>query len=281
MVLSRRGFALALAVTLVGLPTAPAAQPDATPLSDAAIEEFLRTARVLRTRATGKGVTGSLRATLSNGTTTHDAHIQTIDRSKSEFRARGVVEFNFRDTWKFNVAAYRIDRMLGLALVPVSVERRWSGQPAAFTWWVDDVLMDEGERLAQTIPMPNPGCWSEQMRLVRMFDQLIDNVDRNTGNILITNTWRVWAIDHTRAFRALNEPRSPEHLTRIDRTILERLKTLDFVSLRREVGRYLSPADLRALLSRRDAIVAHFVSAGEPVLYDRQDPVVGCVTAPR
>ena len=39
------------------------------------------------------------------------------------------------------------------------------------------------------------------MSLVRVFDQLIGNIDRNVGNLLITSDWRIWAIDHTRAFR--------------------------------------------------------------------------------
>ena len=39
------------------------------------------------------------------------------------------------------------------------------------------------------------------MQLVRLFDQLIYNIDRNIGNLMITNDWRIWAIDHTRAFR--------------------------------------------------------------------------------
>ena len=53
--------------------------------------------------------------------------------------------------------------------------------------------------------------------------------------------------------------------------MLERLAALDFATLKRELRSYLTDADLRALLSRRDAIVAHFRAAGERVLYDRRD----------
>ena len=88
--------------------------------------------------AAGKGITGSLRATMKLGTLTHDAHVQMIDESKREFRSKDGTEFNFRDSWTFNVAAYRIDRLIGLGLVPVSVERRWKSTPAAYTWWLDD-----------------------------------------------------------------------------------------------------------------------------------------------
>jgi hypothetical protein len=277
---------LLLALAVAGLagvqaPASPAAPPAparaAGPeLSDAAIETFLRKARVLRTRETGKGITGSLRATLSDGTLTHEAHVQTIDQMKEQFRARDVIEYRFRDSWHFNIAVYRIDRLLGLHLVPVSVQRTWNGRRGAFTWWVDDVMMDEGGRLAKNLSAPDARCWSEQMRLLRLLDQLIDNSDRNLGNLLITTNWRAWAIDHTRAFRYAQTPRNPERLTGIDRTVFDRLQALDFPTLKRAVDGHISDADIRLLLARRDAIVAHFKGLGEAAFYDRRDPAAGC-----
>ena len=64
-------------------PTATAAPPVAakppTPvLSDEEMERFLKQAKITKTKGTGKGVTDSTRATMSDGTITHDAHIQTL-----------------------------------------------------------------------------------------------------------------------------------------------------------------------------------------------------------
>lgn len=271
-------FIVLLVLTLVGLGPSSATRavtPQNAPLTDAQIEAFLRTARVLRSRDIGKGVTGAVRATLSDGALTHDAQIQSIDEAKKEFRGQKGVEFDFRDSWQFNIAAYRIDRLLELQLVPVSVERNWRRGGAAFTWWIDDVLMDEGERLKQQLSPADSRCWNEQTHLVRMLDQLIDNSDRNMGNMLIATNWRVWAIDHTRAFRYARAPRSPAQLTGIDRTVLKRLEALDFAVLKRAIEGHISDADIRNLLSRRDGIVAYF-TAREALLYDRRDPVAGC-----
>jgi hypothetical protein len=107
------------------------------------------------------------------------------------------------------------------------------------------------------------------MQLIRLFDELIYNVDRNLGNLLITRSWRVWAIDHTRAFRMARTLRKPQNITRCDRQVLERLKALDRASLDRELGKVLDRGRISALLARRDAIVRRLESLGPGVIFDR------------
>lgn len=238
-------------------------------LSRAEMETFLRQAQIVRTRTVSKGITGTERATLTDGVLTHDASIQTIDESRKEFQTNRGVELNFRDSWCFNVAAYLLDKLLDVQMIPATVERSHRGRDASFTWWVDDVLMDEGERLKGRVRPPDSRSWNDQMWVVRVFDQLIDNTDRNVGNLLIDRAWRVWMIDHTRAFRWHRTIRSPGNLVRCDRGLLERLRALDEATLDRELGGYLGPMEIEGLLARRDVIVAHFDRAGPAVLYDR------------
>jgi hypothetical protein len=273
-----RRVAPGLALVILSCIAGVGAQND-VPSADARIEAFLLEGRLVKSREAGKGVTNSMRVTLTDGTLTHDAHVQTVDQYKREFDTPQGRELDFRDSWRFNIAAYRIDRLIGLNMVPVSVERRFQNQPAAYTWWVDDVLMDEGTRAAKNVRAPDQQCWNEQVWMVRVFDQLIDNTDRNLGNLLIGKDWRVWAIDHTRAFRYATEPRAPAILTRTDRRLLERLKALDFPTLEREIGQYVTDADIRRLLARRDGIVAHFDRLGSAGLFDRQNAGGGCRTA--
>jgi hypothetical protein len=267
-------FGTLLVVAVAAPPAAqtpvPATAAAAPALSDSQIEQFLTEGKIERVHNISKGVTNSRRATLSDGTLTHDAQIQDVDEHKSQFVAGAQSEFNFIDSWQFNIAAYRLDRLIGLNLVPPSVERRFDGKSAAFTWWVDDVIMDEGGRLKDKARSPRPGEWNEQMQLVRVFDQLIYNMDRNLGNLLIDKNWRVWAIDHTRAFRLYGQLKSPDNVTRCDRAVFEKMKQLDKDTLEKTMGRYLTGFQIKALLERRDAIVHLLEAKGPTALFDRQ-----------
>lgn len=265
--------ALLVAAVLAQVPTQASARRPAIPaLTDARMEDFLLHAKVGKTRTLGKGVTLALRATLSDGALTHDAQVQQVDEKRVQFETGRGVEFNFRDSWTYNVAAYRLDRLIGLNMVPVSVARRYGNERAAFTWWVDDVMMDEGQRLKQHRDAPDTSRWNQQMQLVRLFDQLIANTDRNLGNLLVTSDWRIWPIDHTRAFRLNRQPKSPGNITRCDRQVLERLKRLDKPALRKVLGDLLSGDEIDALLARREAIVKQLEAAGPSALFSRAQP---------
>jgi hypothetical protein len=232
-------------------------------------EQFLRTAKVISTRGTSKGVTGVLRATLrsEDGSLTHEAAISRIDEKKPQFQTDRGTELNFRDTYKFNIAAYRLSVLLGLDMVPPHVERSHAGSTSSFCWWVDDVLMDEGERLKKKVKPPDLNDFNAQYSIVQVFDQLIYNVDRNQGNLLITKDWKLWMIDHGRAFRLHHTLENPKVLKMCERNLLAKMRALDQPTLKRELGPYLTDMEIQGLLKRRDKIVAFFDKAGEPALY--------------
>ena len=242
--------------------------------TDAEMERFLKAAKVIKTKAASKGVTNSTQATMSDGTITHDAHIQIIDEYKREFRSSTGIEFDFRDSWSFNVAAYKLDRLIGLNMVPVSIPGRYRSSRAAISWWVNDVMMDEGARLKRNLEAPEDKkrLWNQQIYMLRIFDQLIYNVDRNLGNQLISSDWRIWAIDHTRAFRKHTTLKSPAYVSRCDREVFQRLKALDRDLLKRELGPYLDDGQIKGILARRDAIVSKLESVGPSALFDKQVP---------
>ena len=242
-----------------GVLVSTAADASAAPaLSRAEMEQYLESAKVVARKPIPEGVTHPWRLTLDDGQRSHDAHQQTVDIHEDTFTGPLGTEINFRDCYRYNIAAYRLDRLLGMNMIPVSVERRVGRRTGAVTWWVDDVLMREKERYLNNIEPPDQQRWNEQMYRVRLFNELIYNMDANLGNLLITNDWDIWIIDFTRAFRLHESLRKPENLTRIDRQLLERLRQLDRETLMRELRPYLRKNEINGLLARRDRIVDLF-----------------------
>ena len=261
MDIRRRALVFAPLYLVCALVTAAAQAPVASPpvLTPEQMEAFLLTGKVVAKKNTKKGVTKPIQATLSDGVIVHDAQIQTIDESKAIFHAGKASEVGFRDTYKFNVAGYRLARILGLKTVPMSVARRIEGKNAAVTWWVDDFRMDEGDRIKAKTTGPDVDRLTKQLQVMRVWDELIQNRDRNTGNILWTNDWTLWMIDHTRAFRVSDQLLKPAELTRCDRGLLERLRQLSAADMA-QVSRdgMLTKNEAAAVLKRRDRIVKLF-----------------------
>ena len=199
----------------------------------------------------------SWRAALDDGTRRHDASIVTEDGSGPT-----------RRHYRFNVAAYELDKLLGLNLVPPTVERPVNGRPASVTWWVDDFAMNELDRRRKGIDPPDPERWGRQVQAVRVFDELISNTYRDTApplylntvwdNLLITTDWTIWIIDHTGAFRTRQELQDSDSLVRCPRTVLGRLRALNKEQLQQALRKYLSSQQLDALEVRRGLLVRHF-----------------------
>ncbi|HEY6553016.1 MAG TPA: hypothetical protein VI669_06650, partial [Vicinamibacteria bacterium] len=163
-------FALLVSAAARAGAQAPAEAPTRPQLTDAQQERFLLDARIVRTKRAPGGATGTTRATLRLDGFEHDAHVQTIDEAKPVVNLRSGLEFDFRDSFKGNVAAYRLDRLVGLGMVPVTVVRSYERKEAAYTWWVDDVVMTEGERRAREAKSHDTEAWNRQIHIVRLFD---------------------------------------------------------------------------------------------------------------
>jgi hypothetical protein len=267
-----RYFSPGLLLVFAGCQLALAEGP-AAHYSRAEMEQFLLNAEVRQRKALGVGVTNSEKAVLSDGKLQHDAHIQSIDVQNNSFTSSRGTELNFKDTYKFNIAAYRLDKILDLNMIPVSVARKVGGKSSAVTWWVDDKMFDDVDRKKQGIEPPNQDDWNKQMYVLRVFDQLIYNTDRNLGNLVIDKQWRMWMIDHTRAFRLHTKLQSEKNLVMCDRKLLANMRKLDQDTLDEQLQPFLTKSEIKALLARRDLIVKFFDNAvkekGEgAVLYD-------------
>jgi hypothetical protein len=228
------------------------------PLAGEEAEAFLRTAHVVARTPIGTGITRPDRVTLTDGTRTHRAVWKTIHERRMGLQRieGGGLEFDFRDSWKSEVAAYELDKLLGLGLVPPTVERRIAGRTGSAQMWVEGALTED-DRKRKGLEAPDADAWNAQMHKVRLLHQLTYNTDyRNIRNVLVDAKFRVYAVDSSRAFRIQEDLLTPEDLVRFSRTVLDRLAALDRPTLEARLGAWLDGRQIDGLLARRDRILA-------------------------
>jgi hypothetical protein len=247
---------------------------DPEKLSEEQMRDFLLKAKIVNAKPAPKGVTSPSRLTLSNGTITHDAGFQQVDEYKPYMQLdNGTTEMNFRDKYQYDIAAYELAKLLGLGdMMPVTVERKWKGNPGALSWWLTS-MMDEKQRLEKHIDVPNPEAWYKQVHKMTVFEKLVYDTDRNRTNVLITADWHLFMIDFSRAFRLYTTLKDPKDLVQCDRQLLQKLRQLNAAEVTEKTKKWLNKAEIKGLMARRDKIVALFddliAKKGETqILYD-------------
>jgi hypothetical protein len=256
---ARTALALAFLVS-AGSVRAADAETVGLALTGEEAEVFLRTAEVIAREDIPEGVTHPQRLTLSDGKHTLRASWKTIDEHKPGLwrGENGSYQFDFRDSWKHEVAAYELDKLLGLGMVPPTVERRIDGRRGAVQLWVEGVMTGKARRDRKIEPEGPRHIirWQHQIHCVRLFHQLTYNTDLgNLENILVSPDFQVWVIDASRAFRIQRELIAPDDLKCFSRAALKRLEALDEAVIEETMGDLLSDLQVEGLLARRDRIL--------------------------
>jgi hypothetical protein len=235
----------------------PAVPAIESPLEGQDAENFLSTAEVVAQAPISSGITHSQKLTLRDGARTAHAAWKTINEHVPglQHMADGRSEFDFRDSWKHEVAAYELDKLLGAGLVPPTVERRINGRVGALQLWIEGA-MTEVDRRRKKLEPPNRAIWNERRATERLLRELVYDTDRNSHNVLYDPTFRVWAIDFSRAFRILPQIQDPGRLDCFSRAVLARLRALDRQAAETHLGRWLDRIQIEGLMRRREQVLA-------------------------
>lgn len=237
------------------------------------VEAFFENAEVVDNEGIAVGVTRPRKLLLARAGVRLHAHFQPVDEVRDHVRtASGEVELASHDSYKYNLAAYRLGLLLGMDNIPPSFPRSINHQRGSITAWIEDAF-SERDRIEQGKEPPDARRWSRGAIRMKIFDELIANVDRNQGNILIDPNWKVWLIDHTRAFRQRTHLVDAGSIHSCERRLWTALETLPDERLRDAVEPWLTKAEVRSLLARRRLLAEHIeeliASQGEAdVLYD-------------
>jgi hypothetical protein len=266
----------AIAVLAAGALALAQLKPDEI-AQDKAWEEFLATAEIKAAEQFkgSEAVTSPYRLTLEK-----DGQTRSAFWKNPEGRMSGYIE-----GWKFEIAAYRIDRLLGLHMVAPTIERRYNENRGSLQLGAEYKM--PYKRMLDDKSIKAPGglkgvIYNRAIYLQRTFDNLIANIDRHANNILLTDDWRMILIDHSRSFRTGSAGEKliyTEKHREGDRSVkalpgafLERLKTLTAEEIKAAVGEYLTEDEVKAVMLRRDLILkdieARIAKLGRPeVIY--------------
>jgi hypothetical protein len=226
-------------------------------------EEFLKTAKIIKSKGVPVGVTLPQKMTLEKDGRQEFAVFKMIDERKQGITQLAAgPQVDFKDSWKFELAAYELNRMLNMNMIPPVVERTYGTQKGSLQLWIDG-CMTELERTNKKIQPPGPMGWRQHIFKVRVFDNLIYNIDRNLGNLLITPDWQLIMIDHTRCFKSLGELKTPKDLTFFSKSLMESLKGLNEKDVEARCGKHITIMEIRSMLERRDKILALYEKIAE------------------
>ena len=235
-------------------------------MSDAELEDFMRTAPITNVEDIGTGVTKPWRVTQERDGVVNDAVFKYEDTHPGMEKSDVYVSrrYNNSDRYQYDVAAYKLDRMLGWEMVPTAVIGEVKGKEGTLSDWVTGAI-NERDRLDQEMEfLGNCKQW-EQYRLRFVFDILIYNEDRNLTNILWTkDDFMMKFIDHSLAFRTTEK--RPKQYRKVDVEISDmlasRLKMLNKADLEAELLPYLHPRQIEAILARRDLLLKEGLRSG-------------------
>jgi len=233
-------------------------------IDESNLENFLRTAEVVSIEDIGVGITKPQRVTLRKDGHQCRAIFKTVDISDVEPGYTNRLESVFTDKYTYEEAAYRVDRMLGIGLVPVTVTREIDGRRGSVQLWIENAI--ELQTAAdKNMTIGNMDLLLQRLMLMYILDAMIYNVDRNFTNVLVRpERDDLFLIDHSRAFRIIKKLPSlkEERNIPVPDAVAKGLRTLDVETLESQLGNLLSKRQIRAIDSRRKLLVSELEARG-------------------
>jgi len=238
--------------------------PPPKPLPAKEMENFLKTAAVVGRGPGPGGRTDAWRLTLEAGGTVRTALFKYIDRRRPDPLA---------DSYRYDLAAYALDKYLVLGYVPPIVEYQIDRTPGALQAFVANSI-SEADRKARSLVPRDPDAFEKSMTDLKVFQNLVyDDCQNEKDTLIDSDAWKVFRVDFSEAFAPKKDLAPRCDIRRCSRLLYEKLTGWDDKAVAGLMAPYLNAEEIRALNVRRELIVRYIQklidAAGEAnVLFD-------------
>ncbi len=230
--------------------------------SDAEVEDFVRTAKIVASKELEGPRNRPLKLTLSKDGVEARAIFRNVDKKRSSARVGRLLIRDYHDSYIYECAAYKLSRLLDIDNVPPCVLRAIDGQKGSVQLWIEQATTEFQTRYDVDGPRASER-WPSVFDTMHVFDALIDNFDRHPGNVLVDSRDRVWFIDHTRSFRLYTNAPKLELATGSHPKLIRALRSLDKDDLV-VLKPFVSFRHIAALMRRRHQILEQLSGAESP-----------------
>lgn len=227
--------------------------------SEAEVLDFLHEAEVIKKKEIPQGINKALKVRLRKDGVEAHAIYRTVNIKKLRHQTAGQIYIDFRDSYIYECGAYELSRLLGIDHVPPCVVRDLGRHRGTMQIWVEKA-MTETDRHKKNLKAPFSIHWARQQQTMRLFDGLINNIDRNQGNILIDPEWKLWFIDHTRSFHKSSSVEKLERIIWVERRLWTNLQALSLEKLASRLSGLVDKERINYVFQRKEALVRHLES---------------------
>jgi len=215
------------------------------------LENYLRTAKIVSKRRTG-GRGENWVISLDDGKTARHGFFKLLDETRSVSP--------IGDSYKYGIAAYELDKLLDLNLVPPVVEREIEGRKGSLQIFIEGSL-NEMVRRMRSIKPPEPVKFKKILEDLSVFENLTYSPsycgERELDDILIMHRedWKIWRVDLSEAFAPSPELIPGCEITGCSKKLCQNLIKLEDKVIKAKLKHYLNDEEISMLLKRKKLII--------------------------